>query len=131
MNLIRKYKISKITNKVSNDIEGEIILFIKDWLSDLVAYTWNKMPDYVYYINKNNQVVLSCVDNIIYIRWYDFYTVLENKYQVTNSDIQSIFRLMVKDSIENKIGNKVIFFRWTQNLDVEEAYINNKLNKEV
>ncbi len=68
MNLIRKYKISKITNIPLTGGEGEIIEFIHSWLKDLTPFKWNKRPDTIYFLNNKGEHVLAKIDDIIYIR---------------------------------------------------------------
>ena len=120
--IARKYKISKITNSPINGIDGEIISFIKDWLSNLVIFHWDKKPNYIHFMNIKGQLVLVELDGLIFIRWFDFWKVLEVKYNLTNSDMQIIFKLIIKDMVKYNFKD-IKAFQWTQNTGVEDAYL--------
>ncbi len=62
MNLVRKYKISKLTNKPLKGIEHEIIEFVHSWLKDLIPFKWKKYPLDIYYMNSAGLCVLELCD---------------------------------------------------------------------
>ncbi len=137
MDLIRKYKISKITNTPANGIEGEIFAFIKLWLSDLTPYKWNcepndmmitPNPEVIYFMNSDNQKVLSNMSDVVYVRWDGLWMVLERRYQLSFFDINILFKMMLKDIVHYPF-KEVKYFKWTQNIEAEKAYKNKEMEK--
>lgn len=59
MNLVRKLKINKLTPVEFNDFEKEILKFIDDNLSNLIAYETSLYVDYTFYMKKEGICMLA------------------------------------------------------------------------
>ncbi len=110
MNLVRKYKISKLTNKPLKGIEHEIIEFVHSWLKDLIPFKWKKYPLDIYYMNSAGLCVLELCDleyykknNEVRVRWVDFWEVLSDKYNLDYEDIQILLKFMVEESFKQEV----------------------------
>ncbi len=112
MNLVRKYKISKILHQPLTGMEGEIIEFIKGWLYNLIPFKTDEYPDSIYYMSSKGLYVFSeglyvleqnTKSAYIYVRWKDFWEVLETKYYIEYKDIQDIIKFMVEEAFKQKV----------------------------
>ena len=66
MNIVRKYKISKIIEILYNDNEQSIIDYIDDILDNCKFYTNNIYPKEIF-IFKNDKEILVVKDNILWV----------------------------------------------------------------
>ncbi len=111
MNLIRKYKISKLLNKPIEGVVGEIINLIQYWLKDLTPFKWDKKPDSIFYMNSEGLYVveyvleLDIIDKILWVRYKDFWEILEHKYLLNFDDASTIITYMVEEKLKHKISS--------------------------
>lgn len=109
MNLVRRYKISKILNQPLKGIEGQIINFIKDWLTDLEIRKFDKFPNSIFWLKKNKIVLHQNLKfeflNVIHENCWE---ILEKKYNMKYSDIQNILKYMIEESFRNQIKTSTI-----------------------
>jgi hypothetical protein len=96
MNLTRKYKIHRLTPCL-NEQELEIINFIESKIKGLEAVKNDKNPKSTFYINSKGQIILERDDknDILWVRYKDFWKVLEEKYLLKYADVQDIIQLLV------------------------------------
>ncbi len=129
MNLIRKYKIYKLTGNLPSGKEGEAISFMKSILEDLTIFKHKDYPDCIYYINSEGDFIFEqdFKTNIFYIRYNNVWEVLETKYRMKDLDIQELIKYMAEEKFKHKIG-KPQTLRRVVCKSVEEAYkeLNNK-----
>ncbi len=123
MNLIRKYKISKLLNKPLIGIEGEIIEFIQSWLKDLIPFKWEKRETSIIYMNSERLFVLEQDNetNILWIRYENFWGVLENKYLMGYEEIQILLKFIVEETFKQYLGLPYKTTA-TSHIQVEEAF---------
>ncbi|MFM2393101.1 MAG: hypothetical protein RLZZ546_1083 [Bacteroidota bacterium] len=123
MNLIRKYKISKLLNKPLEGVEKEIILFIQDWLKDLIPFKMDKYPDSIYYMKQDGKYVLEEDKNnkVLWVRYIDFWKVLEYSYSLKDTDIQIILKYMAEEAFKQQVATPYLL-RALVVPEVEEAF---------
>jgi len=96
MNLVRKYKIHKLTPCL-DEKELEIITFIENKLNDLKLVKKNDYPESVFYVDSGGVTILE-QDNKhdrLWVRYRYFWKVLEDKYLLNYHESQDIIRYMV------------------------------------
>ncbi len=123
MNLIRKYKISKILHQPLTGIEGEIIELNHSWLNDLIPFKMFEYTDSIYYMNSKGEYVLEQDNKYdrLWVRYKDFWSVLESKYLMKYKDIQILLKFMVEEAFKQKVATPTKEFA-SQFLEVEEAF---------
>ncbi len=123
MNLIRKYKISKILNQPLESIEKEIIDFIHSWLSNLIPFKMDEYPDSIFYMKEDGRYVLEQNNkkDRLWVRYNDFWSVLESKYLMKYKDIQDILKFMIEEAFKQKVATPSIY-RLFIPFEVEEAF---------
>ncbi len=106
MNLIRKYKISKLINQPVTGIEGEILLFINSWLNNLIPFKMENSTS-IYYMNSEGLYVLehNPKNKYLYVRWNGFWSVLESKYLIEYDDVQLLLKFMIEERLKQKVDN--------------------------
>ncbi len=107
MNLIRKYKISKIINKPLIGVEQEIILLIKSWMNDLVPFEMDEYPNNIFYMNIDNKCILKkdTMDNTFSVRYNGVWEVLSNKYKFEYIDTHMLLKFMIEDAFKIQISD--------------------------
>ncbi len=111
MNIIRKYKISKLLNQPLTGVEGDIILFINSWLKDLIPFKIDKHPNTIYYMKKEGLYVLEYCNlkqnnnknDHVWIRYKDFWETLENKYLLKNEYIEILLKFIIEENFKKQI----------------------------
>lgn len=123
MNLVRKIKISKISNKPLIGIDKEIVDFIESILSDLIPFHMDNEPTSFYYMKLNGDWILDQDNNSdrLWVRYEDFWEVLETKYFIDYKDIQNIIKYFVEQVFKQKISI-AIENGLNANLQVENAF---------
>ncbi len=124
MSLVRKYKISKITNISLEGRDKETIDFIESWLNDLIPFKYNYFPEHIFYMNKKGLCVFEYdpENNHIWFRYEKFWKVLHLKYEMLNIHIKDILQYMI-DIIFNSKNIKVLeSFRESLQQSVESTY---------
>jgi hypothetical protein len=103
-NLIRRYKIHQLT-PVFSEKELEIIDFVKDKISNLTELKNPNYPNFLFYSDNNGKHILQNDDENkkLWVRYGDFWEVLENKYNLNYTDIQ----LLIQDVVELTFKRKV------------------------
>lgn len=100
MNLVRKYKLSKLINVPFTKKEQKIISLLNTWLRDLTIFKTNEHPDKIFYMNKKGKFVISYNDkqNKIYFQYNDFF----EKFEKLNNFIDLLkYFLKIKLKIDN------------------------------
>jgi hypothetical protein len=103
-NLYRRYKISLITNEGITDTEKLIIEFVLDKIKDLTLFVdENGCHNYM---NSNGKFIFEHDEkrDILWILYYDFWSVLEKMYLLKYSDIQYIIKIVVENTYSINIG---------------------------
>jgi hypothetical protein len=59
MNIVRKYKISKLINKPLEGVEGECIFFMKNILDDLIPFKMDEYPNSIFYMNSEGKWIFE------------------------------------------------------------------------
>ncbi len=108
MNLIRKYKLSKVLNQPLTGIELEIIKFIESKISNLIEFKLDNYPDSIFYLDDAGKLILEFIElengNYgLYVRYNNFWEILDIKYSMEYSDTQSIIQYLVENSFKSKI----------------------------
>jgi len=103
-NLYRRYKISQITNNGITSEEKEIIDFILDKIKDLTLFI--DEYDYHNYMNSKGECLFQQDDRFdrLWVRYEDFWSVLEKKYSLDYGDIQSIIKSMIETIYKMRVG---------------------------
>ncbi len=123
MNLIRKYKISKLINKPLTGVETEIIDFIHEWLKDLIPFKMKAFQNSIFYMNSTGKFVLE-QDNKndrLWIRWEGFWYVLTSQYELKYTDIQILLKFMVEEAFKKELSTPLVKVQHLLLL-VEEAF---------
>jgi hypothetical protein len=105
-NLYRRYKISLITNDGITSEENEIIEFILDKINYLTLI----IDEYGYnYINSKEEFILRHDEKseTLWVRYQDFWSVLETKYLLQYVDIRDIIKSMVETTYKIKVGTPI------------------------
>ncbi len=105
MNIIRKYKISKLINKPLTGVDNEIIELIQSWLKDLIPFQMDEYPDSIFYMKKDGRYVLelNTKNKYLYVRWNDFWCVLSNKFSLNYQDIQNIIKFLIEETFKQEV----------------------------
>ncbi len=110
MNLIRKFKISKLTSVEFNEKEKEIIEFINFILSDLIPFKYELYQESMFYMNSEGKWLLE-QDNkndMLWVRYDDFWGVLDKKYLIEYDDIQYLLKYMIEQAFKEKVSTPLI-----------------------
>lgn len=104
MNLIRKYKIHKIT-PVLNDKELKLINFIEDKLKDLILFKTEKLSESTFYMKLECEWVLDIDTDYkkIWINGKNFWNILEDEYEMKNDDIIILLKYMIEKTLKIEI----------------------------
>jgi len=110
MNLTRKYKIHRLSPCL-NKKEIEIISFIESMLKRLKLVKRDDYPESIFYVNSDDKFILEHDDENgrLWVRYNDFWEVLEEKYLLEYIDIQDIIRYMVLIHLKFKSPTPVRF----------------------
>ena len=102
-NFYRRYKISQITNDSITLEEKEIVEFILDKIKDLTLF----IDEYGchYYMNNKGEFIFQQDDknDTLWVRYQDFWSVLEKKYSLNRDDIQIIIKGMVETAYKMRV----------------------------
>lgn len=114
MKLIRKIKIEQIT-PVLSEIELEMINFIKEKISNLILYNRENFNEFLYFMNYKNEFIYlySKNTNIIFVRYFDFYEVLEKVYKMKKEDIINILKYNIEKILKLKILDVVFIMNYS------------------
>ena len=104
-NLYRRYKISQLLDEPLSNEEKEIIEFILNKIKDLTLYIdvhYNRH----YYMNNKGEFIFQQDDknDTLWVRYQDFWSVLEKKYSLNRDDIQIIIKGMVETAYKMRVG---------------------------
>ncbi len=102
-NLYRKYKIGQLLDEPLHNEEKEIIDFISDKIKDLTIFIDN--GNY-YYMNSIGEFIFEQDEknDRLWVRYYGFWSVLEDKYSLNYDDIQVIIKDMVETTYKMSVG---------------------------
>ncbi len=125
MNLVRKIKISKLISVEFTEIETEIIEFINSKLSDLIPYKYTNLPKSMFYMSPAGKWLLEQddSDNILRVRYEDFWNVLQSKYWMEQEDIENLLKYMVEQSFKSKVSKPSFLKDFSNEFsEVEDAF---------
>ncbi len=106
MNLIRKYKISKLTGNLPEGKDGEIISFMKSILEDLTIFKHKDFPNSIFYMNSEGKWVFeqNYEFDVFCVNYIFVWKVLEKKYSMKYTDIQEFIKYMVEEAFKQKVS---------------------------
>jgi len=103
-NLYRKYKISQLLDEPLLGKDKEIIEFILDKIKDLTIFIDDKNRHN--YMNSKGEFIFEQDEknDRLWVRYHDFWSVLEDKYSLNIDDTQYIIKGMVETTYKMKVG---------------------------
>ena len=106
MNLIRKLKISKISNQPLTGVYKEIVDFINSKLTNLIPFQMDDDRGNIYHMNSEGLCLLieDKKDDELWFRYYGFWDKLENKYFISRDDTQLILHYMSKKLLSKSLS---------------------------
>jgi len=119
MILLRKLKISKITNVNFTIIEKSIIEYITSQLSDLYLEANENNPYSTYYKNNEGKTILQFDNstNFLYVSYPNLWKILENSYLLKKEEIEILLSYMIWDLLKLKTKNIFLYiFKNKENL---------------
>lgn len=128
MNIVRKYKISKLLNQALSDNEQGIIDFINDWIKDLIIFTSDDLPNVNHYMKADGTYVFEHYTNTndVYVREDGFAFLLRGSYELGFTNTQNILKHLIQEIYSIKID--YMAFRENHNM-IETNYMVSLLNK--
>ncbi len=144
MELVRKLKINKLTPVSFTEEEKEILEFTKSRISYLTIFEYRKS---IYYMNNDGEWILELDSEypMLWVRWEDFWKVLEKKYKICDKDISIFLKWIIRDNLKSEIPEvyynsslsytsieqvfknfKVKELEKNHNIDIERYYKKNK-----
>ena len=107
-NLYRRYKISQLLDEPLSNEEKEIIDFILDKIKDLTLFIDEDGRHN--YMNSKGEFIFEQDDknDTLWVRYQDFWSVLEKKYSLNRDDIQIIIKGMVETAYKMRVGTPSI-----------------------
>jgi hypothetical protein len=120
MNIIRKYKIHQLVPCL-NDKELEIINFVKDKINNLTEYKDDKYPNSLFFMNSGGKYIFELDDENerLFVRYKDFWEVLETNYNLKHDDIQSIIQGMAEIEFRRKVYTSgYVFLSYTKTVEI-------------
>ena len=105
MNLVRKIKISKLTDTHLTGVDKEIVDFIESILSDLIPFHMVNDTTSIYYMKPNGDWILD-QDNALGRLWVreDFWRLLQTKYFIDYKEVQNIIKYLVEQAFKQKVS---------------------------
>jgi hypothetical protein len=106
--LYRRYKISQLLDEPLSNKEKEIVDFILDKIKDLTLFIdedgrhnyMNSKGEFIFEQDEKNDT--------LWVRYQDFWSVLEDRYSLNRDDIQVIIKGMVETTYKMKVGTPTI-----------------------
>ncbi len=122
MNLIRSIKINKLGIAIPEK-EKEIINFVNSILDDLIPYKHINYPKSMFYMNTVGKWILEQDDrnDVLRVRYDIFWSVLENKFLMTYTDIRVLLKYMVEDSFKKRMSKPSVI-KFAKRESVEEEF---------
>jgi hypothetical protein len=106
-NLYRRYKISQLLDEPLLDKDKEIIDFILDKIKDLTLFI-DEYGCHNYMNNKGGFIFEQDDENdILWVRYQDFWSVLVDKYSLNKDDIEFIIKVMVETAYKMCVGTPI------------------------
>ncbi len=131
MGLLRRYKISILTNQPLTGIDKEIIDYINKNISNLTIFILDeyKFDESIFYMNSYGKYILEYDKNWDCL-WLikEFYDVLNLKYNLSETEIVDIIKLLIKPIVSKKFNTinsatgEIISY-------IEDKYYENVINK--
>ena len=109
MNLVRKIKISKLTNIPLTGVDKEIVDFINYKLSNLTPFKFN-INTYYNYMDSEGKFVFTQSDkhNTLYVRYEGLWDVLDTKYGMLYEECEYILKFMIQKYLKTKVSKPYI-----------------------
>ena len=103
-NLYRRYKISQLLDEPLSNKEKEIVEFILTKIKDLTLFI-DDMHNSHNYMNSKGEIIFEQDEENerLWVRYQDFWSVLEDKYSLTYDDIRVIIKSMVETTYKIKV----------------------------
>ena len=129
MNLVRKIKISKITNIPLSGNEKEIVDFIKLQLSNLTTFKIITQPFSTYYMNSNGNVMIyyDSENDRMGIRWLNFWEKLETYYNLEYKHVYDIIKFIIEETFKIRVTKIGLEFNFSIT-QLEKIFRENKFN---
>jgi len=111
MNLVRKYKIHRLTLCLDGE-ELEIITFIESKIKGLKPIKKDEYPESIFYVDSDGVSILE-QDNKqdrLWVSYMFFWKVLEDKYLLNYNESQDIIRYMVLIHLKFRSSTLVYFY---------------------
>ncbi len=125
MNLTRVYKLWKLNIPI--DSKHLIIFeFVESKLLNLQKFEIKGYPKSVFFMNFNGEYILQIFENknkYLYVRYPDFWEVLEDEYKLEFSDIQLFLQILVENIYKTKVDTTKYKIKEMFSF-VEESYKN-------
>ena len=129
-NLYIRYKISQLLDEPLSNKEKEIVDFILDKIKDLTLFIdedgrhnyMNSKGEFIFEQDEKN--------DRLWVRYYVFWSVLEDEYSLKYDDIQDIIKGMVETAYKMRVGTPKRVLPSTVN-QVETAYKNEYRNTKI
>ena len=131
MNLIRKSKISKITNVELTETENEILNFVSSKLNGLTSFKYIN-NDNVFYLDSEGTWMLEQDNKGLHIRWNGFWNKLEEDFSIDRNAIKIIINHFIEKIL--KIKSPFINLRLAPSIlnvesDFKKSYFNNEFSQ--
>ncbi len=122
MILLRQYKLWKLNIPVDSKFI-EIFEFVNSTISNLQTFEMSEYADWLFFMNSENLNILQfeTKKRILYVRYSNFWEVLETKYNLEYSDIQPFIQSLVEEAYKIKVETTA-WVTLTALTVVEEAY---------
>ena len=119
-NLYRRYKISQLLEEPLSNKEKEIVDFILDKIKDLTLFIDD---GYQNYMNSKGEFIFEQDEknDTLWVRYQDFWSVLEKRYSLNIDDIQVIIKGMVETTYKMRVGTPSFAYK-TKSLKVGTTY---------
>ncbi len=122
MALLRQYKLQKLGIPIDSKYE-KIIKFVDSTLSNLQIFEMEKYSGYLFFMSsyKENVLQYNKRTKSMYVKYVDFWRVLENNYEIQNYEIQNFLQRVIEDICKLEITYAIPFSEY-RTKNVEEAY---------
>ncbi len=106
MNILRKYKISKLTGIIPEGKEVEAIKFMKNILNDIIPFKEETYPDSIFYMNSKGDWIFEQNNkyDTFRVRYNLVWKILKDNYSMKTSEIQELIKYQVEEDFKHKVS---------------------------
>lgn len=76
--------------------------FVRRMLTGLTAKTLPDYPNSTFYVNDKDELIVEIIQDIAYVRCYDFWRFLRDEYKLGYDDCQLLIKRKLKEHIKTK-----------------------------